>query len=102
MAPGKLNYEQTFTEVAQGVFAIEIKPRMGTASFDPVNTNGSQRGGRPMVQILPRRMKNVEITLGQELSPVITDNFVLIPHPKVCDPDKSYRIEFKAEYVNPR
>ena len=81
MAPGKLNYEQTFTEVAQGVFAIEIKPRMGTASFDPVNTNGSQRGGRPMVQILPRRMKNVEITLGQELSPVITDNFVLIPHP---------------------
>ena len=99
MAPGKLSYEQTLTEVAQGVFALDIKPLAGENSFEPVNTNGSQRGWRPFVQMLPRRIKDVEIIQGKELSPVITDDFVLVPNPRVCDPDKTYRILFKTTDV---
>ncbi|MFO0976359.1 MAG: hypothetical protein U0996_08165 [Planctomycetaceae bacterium] len=99
LAPGKLSYEQTLTEVAQGVFAVEIKPLSGQKSFEPVNLNGSQRGWRPFVQFLPNRVKDIEIISGAEHSPVITDNFVLIPNPRSCDPNKTYRVEFKATVI---
>ncbi len=101
MAPGKLTYDQTLTEVSKGVFSLDIKPLAGEKSFEPVNTNGSQRGGRPFVQIMPRRIKDIEIIQGKELSPVITDNFVLVPNPRICDPDKTYRILFKATDMAP-
>ena len=100
MAPGKLAYEQTFTKSEDGVYAVEIKPLLGEASFAPVNTNGSQRGGRPFVQFLPERIQNVKIIGGQELSPVIADNFVLIPNPQSCDPNKTYRVEFTASPIH--
>jgi hypothetical protein len=99
LAPGKLSYEQTLTEVAAGVFAVEIKPLSGEKSFEPVNQNGSQRGGRPFVQFFPNRLKDIEIISGAELSPVITDNFVLIPNPGSCDSNKTYRVEFKATVI---
>ena len=96
MAPGKLAYEQSLTEVKPGHFVLEIKPLDGEKSFEPVNKNGSQRGWRPFVQFLPKRVQNVKITHGQELGAVITDNFVLIPNPRVCDPAKTYRVEFES------
>ena len=99
LAPGKLSYEQTLTEVAQGLFSLDIKPLAGNKSFEPVNTNGSQRGWRPFVQYLPRRVKDIEVIQGQDLSPLITDDFVLVPNPRVCDPDKTYRVLFKATDV---
>ena len=99
LAPGKLSYEQTMTEGAAGVFALEIKPLLGEKSFEPVNRNGAERGWRPFVQFFPHRLKDIEIISGKELSPVITDNFVLIPNPKICDPNKTYRVEFKANLV---
>lgn len=101
MAPGPLSYEQTLTERSPGVFVLEIKPLDGEKSFEPVNKNGAQRGWRPIVQLLPKRVKNVEITAGKELSPVITDDFVLIPNPRVCDPAKTYRVGFKATNITP-
>jgi hypothetical protein len=64
-----------------------------------VNRNGAERGWRPFVQFFPHRLKDIEIISGKELSPVITDNFVLIPNPKICDPNKTYRVEFKANLV---
>ena len=100
MAPGKLSYDQTLTEVSKGVFSFDIKPLAGEKSFEPVNTNGSQRGGRPFVQMLPRRVRDIEIIQGKELSPVITDDFVLVPNPRICDRDKTYRILFKVTDVN--
>lgn len=101
MAPGKLSYEQTLTEVVSGVFALEIRPLLGEKSFEPVNQNGSQRGWRPFVHFFPNRLQDIEIIAGQELAPVITDNFVLVPNPKICDPNKTYRVEFKARLVTP-
>ncbi|MFN7291761.1 MAG: hypothetical protein ACK5T6_14325, partial [Pirellula sp.] len=62
---------------------------------------GSQRGWRPFVHFFPNRLKDIEIMTGKELWPVITDNFVLIPNPKICDPNKPYRVEFKATLVTP-
>jgi hypothetical protein len=99
MANGQLSYAQTLTEVSPGMFTLEIKPLLGEKSFGPVNLNGSQRGGRPFLQFLNQRVKDVEVISGQELMPLITDNFVLIPNPGICDTKRSYRVEFKATAV---
>ena len=100
LAEGRLSYDQTLTEVSPGIFSLEIKPLLGEKSFEPVNMNGSQRGGRPFVQFLPRRLKDVEVISGQDLMPVITDNFVLIPNPGICDTKRRYQVEFKATVIN--
>ncbi|NCX98067.1 MAG: hypothetical protein EBX35_05725 [Planctomycetia bacterium] len=80
MAPGKLQFDQALTE-QDGLFTLTITPRDGPRSFAPVNTNGSQRGGRPIVAFLPRRLADVEIVAGKEWQPVVTDDFVLVPLP---------------------
>lgn len=96
MSPGKLSYEQTLVE-KDGVYTLTIKPLLGEKSFEPVNSNGAQRGWRPIVQLLPHRIGSIELVSGQELAPVIADNFILVPNPKTCDPSKKYEIVFKAK-----
>lgn len=80
MAAGKLQFDQMLTE-ADGAFTLTITPRDGPRSFAPVNTNGSQRGGRPIVQFLPRRLAGAQVISGAEWKPVVTDTFVLVPLP---------------------
>lgn len=98
LAPGKLNWDQSLTETATGTWQFAIKPLTGPASFDTVNTNGSQRGGRPIIQFFPRRLDpaTVQIIEGADLHPVITDTFLLIPHPGQCDPERIYRVRIKT------
>jgi zinc protease len=98
LAPGKLAYGQKLSS-SEGVYTFEIEPRLGAASFDTVNTNGSQRGGRPFVGFLDHRVEEVKLMEGQDLSPVIADDFVLIPRPAKCDPSRSYRVIFRASRV---
>jgi len=83
MAPGKLNWEQKLTE-ENGTFTLTLTPLAGADTWKPVNKNGSQRGGRPVVQFLPRRIQpeKVRITAGAELKPVIADDFLLVPLPE--------------------
>jgi hypothetical protein len=45
--------------------------------------------------VLPHRVKNATVTEGSELKPVVTDNFLLLPHPE--DGSHPYRGVFKAE-----
>ena len=68
----------------------------GKKSFEPINTNGSQRGWRPIVHYFSKRIGNFEILEGSELKPVLTDDFILIPNPKSCDPTKDYKVVFKV------
>ena len=79
-----------------GVFTLQIKPNLGDRSFEPVNTNGSQRGHRPIVAFLPRRIGSAEVLKGDDLNPTITDDFVLVPLPKRCDPQRDYKVVFRA------
>ncbi len=96
MAERPRAYEQTLTR-AGDTFTLEIRPNRGADSFGPVNTNGSQRGWRPFVAFLPYRVTDVRIVAGEDLSPVVTDDFVLVPNPRVCDPAKRYRVVFQAK-----
>lgn len=94
MADGKLQYRQTLTE-HHGVFTLEVVPLDGPRSFAPVNTNGSQRGGRPVVQWLPRRLADAEILAGDEWQPVVTDDFVLVPLP-AADATDTISVSFRG------
>jgi len=82
-----------------GTYVFEVMPRRGPDSFDAVNRNGSQRGGRPFVAYLPHRIRNAQVIEGADLEPVITDDFILVPNPRVCDPAKTYRVVFRAERI---
>ncbi|MBN2560404.1 MAG: hypothetical protein JXQ75_05680 [Phycisphaerae bacterium] len=95
MAPQPTAWDQTLTE-NDGIWTLEIKPNRGAKTFAPINTNGSQRGGRPIVQFLPRRVKEVQILEGAEFKPAITDDFILVPNPTFCDPAREYRVVFRA------
>lgn len=95
MADRPKMYEQVLTE-KDALYTLEIKPNRGAASFKPVNTNGVQRGYRPVVQFLPQRINNIQIVEGAELNPVIADDFVLVPNPRQCEAGKFYRVSFKA------
>ena len=90
-------WEQKLTE-AKGKFTFVIKPKRGVKTFEPINTNGSQRGHRPIVAYLPHRIriKDMKIIKGADLKPTITDDFLLIPNPRRCDPKKSYKLIFTA------
>jgi zinc protease len=102
MAPGPLAWEQTL-HAKNGRYEFEIIPRNGEKTFDTLNNNGSQRGGRPIIELLPHRIKaaSVQITEGADLQALVTGNFVLVPRPEHCDPQRSYRVVFTAERANP-
>jgi zinc protease len=91
-------YDQTL-EVKGDKYTLTITPKRGAKSFQPVNTNGSQRGWRPMVQFLPARVEQIKILDGQDLKPVIADDFILVPNPRECDVNRKYVIQFTAKQI---
>ena len=80
-------------------YVYEITPQRGADSFKPINTNGSQRGGRPFVGFLPHRIREAKVMEGADLKPLITDDFILVPNPLRCDVARKYRVVFRAERV---
>jgi len=98
MAPGPVAWQQTLTE-ADGRFTFRITPKRGEKTFRPINTNGSQRGYRPIVAFLPHRVTDVKVLEGADLKPTVTDTFLLIPNPRTCDPDREYKVVFTAEPI---
>jgi hypothetical protein len=91
-------YGQTL-QFKDGLYTLTITPNRGEHSFKPVNTNGSQRGWRPIIQFLPHRITDIEIVAGADFHPVVTDDFILVPNPRDCDPDRKYVVCFKAKQV---
>ena len=79
-----------------GTYVFEVKPQRGPNSFDAVNRNGSQRGGRPFLAYLPHRVRNVQVIEGADLEPVIADDFILVSNPRVCLQEKAYLVVFRA------
>lgn len=80
MAPLACAYDQELTRDGDE-YTFAVTGNRGDQSFTPVNKNGSQRGGRPFVAFLPKRIAAAEITEGAEWSPVIADDFILVPNP---------------------
>ena len=93
---GPCSYAQTLTQRG-GVYTLTITPQRGADSFHPVNTNGAQRGWRPIVQFLPQRITNAKILSGDQWKPLLTDDFLLIPNPRECDPQQKIVVEFSGQ-----
>ncbi len=100
LAEGTLAYGQSLEEDG-GTYTFTITPKLGARSFEPVNTNGAQRGWRPIVGHFPHRLKDVEVIAGGDLDPVVTDDFILVPNPRECDPAREYKVVFRAARVAP-
>jgi len=95
MKPRPCAYDQELV-IKDGVYTFTVTGKRGGKSFAPVNTNGSQRGGRPIVEFLPGRVGGVEILEGEEWSPVVTDDFILVPNP---GEGEAIRVRFRAKVV---
>jgi zinc protease len=100
LAPGKLQWQQTWQQDPAGG-SLEITPLAGAATFAPVNTNGSQRGGRPIIQFFDQRIDpaSVVITAGAEFKPVIADDFLLIPLPAADKEPQKIKVTFTAKLL---
>ncbi|MBC8325054.1 MAG: hypothetical protein H8E27_05455 [Verrucomicrobia subdivision 3 bacterium] len=98
LAPGKLAYGQKLKRQGN-TYTLTITPKQGDASFATVNNNGSQRGGRPIVAFLPHRVSQVQLLEGGDLSPVIADDFILVPRPKQDAGKRSLQVKFTAKPV---
>jgi zinc protease len=95
MAEGELAYRQVLKK-EKSTYTFELSPLRGKKSFEPINMNGSQRGWRPIVHFFDQRITEIKILEGTEWNPVITDDFIMIPNPKTCDPKKEYKVIFEA------
>ena len=95
LAPSRRAWEQHLS-LTNGLWTFEIHPERGEQSFTAGDTNGSQRGGRPVVQLLAEPLDHIQIVEGQDLKPVITSRFILVPNPGKCDPAMTYRVTFRA------
>ncbi len=94
LAAGPLRWEQALVE-KDGNWTLTITQKAGADTLKPVNKNGTQRGNRPIVAMLPRRISSkVEIESGADLKPVITDDFVLVPLP-AGEVNEKYEVVFR-------
>ncbi|MGB0775928.1 MAG: hypothetical protein ACPGUY_08780, partial [Akkermansiaceae bacterium] len=84
MATRECAYDQKLT-IEGDTYTLTVTGKRGDKSFSPINTNGSQRGGRPIIAFLPKRIGKATITQGKEFSPTIADDFILIPNPNKGD-----------------
>ncbi|MEM7314314.1 MAG: AAA family ATPase, partial [Planctomycetota bacterium] len=98
MAKQTCAYDQVLTKDGE-TYTLEISGNRGEKSFQPVNENGSQRGWRPMIAFLPNRIQpqTAKIVSGEELHPLVADDFVLVPNPRTYEPSRSYRVSFTAK-----
>ena len=95
MADGPLGWEQKLSRNGTE-WSFEITPRRGENSFQPLSSNGSQRGGRPFIQFFTNRLENIEVVSGRELNPVVTATFLLVPNPGKSETSRSYKVVFRA------
>ncbi|MCX6923245.1 MAG: hypothetical protein NT154_08560, partial [Verrucomicrobia bacterium] len=98
MAEQPKAWDQTLTET-NGTWTFEIKPNRGERTFAPINMNGSQRGGRPIIQFFPCRLKAIQVIEGADLKPIVTGSFILVPNPRDCDAARSYRVVLEAKVL---
>lgn len=98
MTPGLRNWQQTLTGT-NDTWTFTITPTAGDNSFRPVNENGSQRGYRPFLAFLPKRIRNVHVLQGADLEPVIADDFILLPNRKNSPPARESKIVFRADLM---
>jgi len=86
LAPRKLPTSQKLT-VRNGRYTLQI-----TAEED-------YQSARPPAVLLPHRVQNVRLVHGEQLAPLITDNFIMLTDPGKFEKGKTYRVVFLAKEI---
>ena len=82
------------------MYTLTVTPRTGNQSYEPINTNGSQRGGRPILQFpTSQNRRRHDRREGRELNPVITDDFVLIQNQIAKQFQEPIILKFRARPI---
>ena len=84
LAPRDLPWRQTLTE-SGGRYVFEIA--------------AAKKGnwpGRPVMALLPWRVRDVAVVEGADLKPVVTDNFILVPLTGAFEQGRVVRVVFTA------
>ncbi len=101
LAPQDSGWQQSLTSksCADGktLWTLTIVPLRGEKSFTLINGNGSQRGGRPIFEFLPKKVSNPVIIQGGEYSPIVTDDFIMLPLNESFGTKESIVIQFKTD-----
>lgn len=93
MAARSLPFSQILTQTEKSI-VIEILPLEGEKSYEAVDTNGSQRGGRPFIAFLSKRINPSTFHLKDGADALLGDDFVLVPRPATGTPARPMRIEW--------
>lgn len=81
----KLPWSQEFTE------------KDGVYTFTATTNQDGQWASRPVMSLLPARVKDVEIIEGADLKPVVTDNFILLPLKGEFKKGQEVKVVFRAK-----
>lgn len=71
----------------------ELTVKDGVYTFRITGNVKGDWDNRPIIELLPHRIRDVEILKGQDLQPVIADNFILVPLHKGLEPMKGNKGE---------
>ncbi len=74
----------------------KLTEKSGTYTFE-LTATAAASPARPPAAVFPHRVTDVEVIEGQALSPVIADNFLLLPLKAALEKGDTLRVVFKAE-----
>ena len=94
-------WEARMVKTREQAWTQKLSERHGTWTLEITTNTKGNWGGRPVVQFLPYRLKNVRILNGADLQPVITDNFILVPLSGEFEKDKRLKVVFTAKKIRP-
>jgi len=62
-----------------GAWQYSLTEKDGVHTLKVRATLDGRWGGRPLMILLPEKVRNIKVLRGEEFKPVITDNFILLP-----------------------
>ena len=89
LPPTKLPWEQGFTVDGE------------TVTFTVKALADGTWPGRPLAAFLPYRAAEVKVLAGEELAPVITDNFILLPLKGTFEAGQTIQVTYRAAKARP-
>ena len=93
-------WKQTLTcensENGKKIWTLTLEPMRGEKSFALLDSNGSERGGRPIVQFFRELVKDPKVLQGEEFNPLVLENFILIPVNQKLPVDKPTVIKIES------
>lgn len=89
-------WEARLEKVKQPIYELTLKESRNEFTTKIETNMDGEWGQRKPIVLLPCRVKDVRLGLGKEFSPLITDNFVLLPFSGKFKAKQVFKISFNA------